>query len=105
MAQRRGWGGSPVPLHQTACMTNDLTPAEALVTLRRAKAGAKAAYWQHFRPEINPETSLACLLCTSCDSYQGASNPARAAVEHFSKFCGSNPVCRSYVKDAAKVQR
>eukprot|EP00955_Chlamydomonas_euryale_P062049 358277-Chlamydomonas_euryale.AAC.10 len=57
-------------------MTKDLTPAEALVTLRRAKAGAKAAYWQHF--------------------------PARAAVEHFGKFCGSNPVCRVHVKDAAK---
>eukprot|EP00955_Chlamydomonas_euryale_P060671 357794-Chlamydomonas_euryale.AAC.9 len=105
MAQRGGGGGSPVPLRQTACMTKDLTPTEALITLQRAKAGAKAVYWRHFRPEINPERGLACLLCNACDSYLGASNPARSASEHFGKSCGSNPVCRVQAKDAAKVQR
>eukprot|EP00955_Chlamydomonas_euryale_P055572 356152-Chlamydomonas_euryale.AAC.1 len=105
MGQWRGGAGSPVPLRQTACMTKDSTPTDALITLQRAKAGAKAAYWRHFRPEINPETGLACLLCTACDSYLGTSNPARAALEHFGKSCGSNPVCRVQPKDAAKVQR
>eukprot|EP00955_Chlamydomonas_euryale_P048451 353973-Chlamydomonas_euryale.AAC.1 len=77
MAERRGGGGSPVPLRHTACMTKDLTPTEALITLQRAWAGAKATYWRHLQPEIHGETGLAGQKCTNCGSHLAASNPAR----------------------------
>eukprot|EP00955_Chlamydomonas_euryale_P026548 280164-Chlamydomonas_euryale.AAC.1 len=48
----------PRPLRQTACGTKDLTPAQALDVLHKAKQNGKAKHWKFFRPVISGVTGL-----------------------------------------------
>eukprot|EP00955_Chlamydomonas_euryale_P088205 364358-Chlamydomonas_euryale.AAC.22 len=62
-------------------------------------------HWQHFRPEINPETGLACLLCRICDRNLCTSNAARTVVEHFGESSQTKNLCRAQAKDVLGLQQ
>eukprot|EP00955_Chlamydomonas_euryale_P095910 364968-Chlamydomonas_euryale.AAC.16 len=75
-----------------------------MLSLDRVASSECKFDWQHIRPEIKPETGLACLLCQICDRNLCASNAARTVVEHFGEFSKTKNLCLSQAKDVLGLQ-
>jgi len=93
----------PGAKRQTVCGHKKLTPDEGMLKLKEAKAAGRAPWWRSLRPEMHPTTNLACLQCTECENYLGASNPGRTAQEHFGHEFKTDPRCVHIVKAATRV--
>jgi hypothetical protein len=93
----------PGAQRQTVCGHKKLTPDEGMLKLKEAKAAGRAPWWKVLRPEMHPTTNMACLQCTECENYLGASNPGRTAQEHFGNEFKTEPRCVHMVKAALRV--